>query len=90
MTGTDKTALATIVLLERRIERILFLLSGRDEAQDALQHVTAQSRDQTVYARLAKIETGLSKLSSKSPVIRDLLDLCAFVVNCILPVLTLI
>lgn len=85
MSNTDKTALATIALLERRLERILFLLSGKDEAEDALQHVTTQSRDQTVYARLAKVEAGLSKLSSKSPVIRDLLDLCAFVVNYLLP-----
>lgn len=78
MSDENKTALATIALLERRLRRILFLLSGKDEAEDAVQHITTQDRDQTVHARLVKVEADLSKLVSKSPAIRDLLNLCAF------------
>lgn len=72
----EKTALATIDLLERRLERIRTLLTGNEEADESLQNIAPLGKEQTVLARLAKVENGLSKLSNKSPVLGGLLKLC--------------
>lgn len=71
-------ALKTVELLERRLQRVQFLLTGVDEAEDALQQAATEGKDFTVYARLVAIETGLQKVSSDSRVIHDLLDLCGY------------
>ena len=70
----QKTALATIDLLERRLQRINFLLSENAETE-SLKDIAAQGKNQTVLARLAEIENGLGKLASKSPALGDLLKL---------------
>lgn len=72
----EKTALTTIALLEYRLQQIRILLSGNDEAEEFLQDIPSQSKEQTVLARLAKVEKGLSEISNKSPALGGLLNLC--------------
>ena len=73
---STKTALATLDSLEERLRKVQWYLSGSDEVEDdTLQEVTAQGHDHTVHARLARLENGLGKLSSRSSVVRDLLKL---------------
>lgn len=69
------TALATLDSLEARLQKVQWYLSGSDEAEDTLQGVIAQGQDDTVQARLARLENKLGKLSSRSPALRDLLKL---------------
>lgn len=71
----DKRALTLLTGLESRIRRITFFLSGNDEGDETLQQVAAQGRDETVQARLARLESNLARLSSRSPVVYDLLKL---------------
>lgn len=70
-----KTALATLDSLEARLQKVHWYLSGSEEVEDTLKQVAAQGRDDTVQARLARLENNLGKLSSRSPVVRDLLKL---------------
>lgn len=72
----EKTALATITSLELRLQRIRILLKGNEEAEESLQDILSLGREQTVLARLAKVENGLSKLSNESPALGGLLKLC--------------
>lgn len=74
----SKTALATLDSLEARLQKVRWYLSGSDEVEDTLQGVTAQGQDYTVQARLARLENNLGKLSSRSPIVRDLLKLCSY------------
>lgn len=73
--ASDKTALATLESLESRLRRIGFFLSGAEEVDDVLQQATAQGKDYTAQARLARLEGNLKKLSSNSKVVQDLLKL---------------
>ena len=75
--SSTKTALTTLDSLEARLQKVQWYLSGSDGegVEDALREVTAQGQDHTVQARLARLERGLGKLSSRSSVIRDLLML---------------
>ena len=73
-----KTALATLDSLQARLQKVQWYLSGNDEVEDildTLEGVTAQGQDYTVKARLARLENNLGKLSSRWPVVRDLLRL---------------
>ena len=72
----DKTATATIELLEHRLRRIEYILSGDEEASNVLQQAAAQGKECNINARISKLEDALSNLSSKSRVIQDLLRLC--------------
>ncbi len=74
--GSTKIALETLDALESRLQRVSWYLSGDNEVGDALQNVKAERRDQTVQARLARLENNLGKLSSKSHEVRELLNLC--------------
>lgn len=76
-TETD-TALATLDSVEARLQKVQWYLSGTDEGEDTLREVTAQGQDYTVQARLARLENNLGKLSSRSPFIRDLLQLRSY------------
>lgn len=79
---STKTALATLDSLEARLQKVQWYLSGDVEVEDdtTLREVTAQGHDYTVQNRIARLENGLGKLSSRSPVVRDLLQLrpCCF------------
>lgn len=72
----EKTALATIALLEHRLQRIRILLSGTAEAEVSLGDIPSLGKEQSVLARLAKVEYGLNELSNKSPALGGLLKLC--------------
>lgn len=72
----EKTALATIDLLARRLQRLSFLLTGKDEAEELPHDAAGQEKDQTVFARLAIVESGLRRLSNNSPALGGLLKLC--------------
>ncbi len=76
----ESTALKTIELLEHRLRRISFLLSGYDhyDGEEILQEVAAKGKDNTVQARMAKIEHDLNRISYTSPIFRDLLKLRVF------------
>ena len=73
-----KTALATLDSLEARLQKVQWYLSGSDEVEDILRGVTAQGQGYTVQARLDRLENDLGKLSSASPVVRDLLKLRSY------------
>ena len=72
------TALATLDSLEARLQKVQWYLSGSDEMEDTLQGVIAQGQDYTVQVRLTRLENNLGKLSSRSPVVRDLLKLRSY------------
>ena len=74
--GSTKIALETLDALESRLQRVGWYLSGDNEVGEVLQNVKAEGRDQTVQARLARLENNLGKLSSRSHEVRELLDLC--------------
>ena len=69
-----KTAQATLESLEARLRKVQWYLSGSDgdKVEDTLRGLTA---DDTVQARLVRLEKDLVKLSSRSTVVRDLLKL---------------
>ena len=82
-----KTAQATLDSLEARLRKVQWYLSGSDgdKVEDTLRGVRA---DDTVQARLVRLEKDLGKLSSRSAVVRDLLKLrwyllsnCNFLAN---------
>ena len=82
-----ETARATLDSLEARLRKVLWYLSGSDgdKVEDTLRGVKA---DETVQARLVRLEKELGKLSSRSAVVRDLLRLrwcflsiCIFLAN---------
>jgi len=65
----DKTAIETIDLLEARLRRIEYAVSGKtDEA-------TISGTKPSAVKRLADLEYSLHQLASKSRVIQDLLRL---------------
>ena len=73
---TEQTARETVNLLEQRLRRIEYFLTGQDPAHESLQEAAAGGRDRTVLTRLSNVEDGLAKLASYSPVVNDLLKLC--------------
>ena len=73
-----KTALLTLASLEARLQKLQWYLSGSDEADDILRRVISQGRDHTIQARLTRLESNLSELCSRSPVVRDLLKLRSY------------
>lgn len=75
---STKTALATLNSLEARLQKVQWYLCGSDEVEDVLRGIIAQGQDYTVQARLARLENDLGKLSSRSPVVRDLLQLRSY------------
>ena len=73
---STKIALETLDALETRLQRVVWYLSGENEVADLLYKVKAEGRDQTVQARLARLENSLGKLSSTSHEVYQLLNLC--------------
>lgn len=67
----DKTATETIDLLEARLRRIEFVLSGKDGSSTTTSDVNTTSAVQ----RLADLEHSLHQLASKSRVAQDILTL---------------
>ena len=74
----DETASQTIDLLEARLLRIRYVLEGfPDQIDVEPEHLRPETRKPTVTARLAALEHALSKLSTRSKVVHDVLKLCA-------------
>lgn len=82
----SRTALETLSALEYRIRRVGWYLGGSDNVEEALQQVAAKGRDQTATARLARLDSAFEKLSARSAVVRELLQLreSAFPAQCTL------
>ncbi|CAL8577258.1 hypothetical protein XPA_003095 [Xanthoria parietina] len=68
-------AIDSIENLEARLRRLEYYLSGRDDAQPALEAAVSKGRDETVIARLSRLEHTLHKLSERSPVVQGLLQI---------------
>lgn len=75
-TAEYKTTLETIDLLQYRLQRIEYYLTGSEDSQEPLKKLAAQGREHGVLAQLAKVEHDLARLSSKSPLVHQLLSLC--------------
>ena len=73
---TEQTAKGSVDLLEYRLRRIEYFLTGHDPAQEPLQKAAAEGKDRTVLTRLTEVENNLAQLASNSPVASDLLKLC--------------
>lgn len=72
----DASALTTLRMLEERLHRLEFLLHGTSNATgipDPARTPTAQ--DDTVSTRLAGLESGLHRLSTKHGLVRDILNI---------------
>ena len=72
------TATETLELLESRLRRIEYLLSGKTNWAGEPERVSspASTNDASVTARLAELERDLRRLSSKVPAVQDVLTLC--------------
>ena len=73
---SDAVAGATIELLEARLNRLTYLISG-DAAWtgDATPPTKPSSHDETVSRRLARLEKGLGQLSRNIPAVREVIQL---------------
>ncbi len=78
---TEQTARETVDLLEQRLRRIEYFLTGHDPAQEPLQEAAAEGKNRTVLTRLSKVENDLAELATNSPVVNDLLKLCKVYAN---------
>ncbi|KAI9719555.1 MAG: hypothetical protein M1812_003325 [Candelaria pacifica] len=69
-------AMDTVELLQTRLQRIEYLLTGKiGEIDSTVSYDNGEEHLQTVIARLTSLESSLSRLSSTSPVASDLLKL---------------
>ena len=75
MDADDRTAFETINLLQHRLRRIEFLLTGYDDGQEQSERLTIHTREDTLATRLARVENNLARLASRSPAVSDLLTL---------------
>jgi hypothetical protein len=72
----DASALVTLSMLEERLHRLEFLLHGTSNSSGIPEPAPAPStRDDTVSARLANVESNLRRLASRHGVVQDVLDL---------------
>lgn len=77
------TATETLELLESRLRRIEYLLTGKTNWAGEPERVSSTSpentnNDEPVTSRLAELERDLKQLSSTVPAVRDVLTLCMF------------
>jgi hypothetical protein len=73
---SDAVAGATIELLEARLRRLTYLLTGAtDWTGVPTTPEKPASLDETVARRLARLESELEKLSRAVPAVRDVLQL---------------
>lgn len=76
-TETDAVASATIELLEGRLQRLEYLLTGETQwTGHPSAAPKADSLDDTVARRLNSLESKLNSLSKSNPAVRDVLQLC--------------
>ncbi|KAL2856279.1 hypothetical protein BJX68DRAFT_230426 [Aspergillus pseudodeflectus] len=77
-----KTASSTLHLLESRLHRLTYLLTG-DAAWTGSPTPPAKpsSYEETISRRLLHLESELERLRDRSAVARDLLGLCMFLLS---------
>jgi hypothetical protein len=81
---SEAVAGATIELLEARLRRLSYLLSGgTDWTGVPSTPEKPASLDETVSRRLARLERELEKLSRAVPAVRDVIQLRKY--NCVTP-----
>ena len=73
MNGNESRMVSSLDLLKDRLDQVEWLLTGSDHAHHTVQDSIDMTR--SVTTQLADLESRLSKLSSRSPVVRDLLRL---------------
>ncbi|EME45379.1 hypothetical protein DOTSEDRAFT_87742 [Dothistroma septosporum NZE10] len=73
MAGAQTAASHTLLLLEERLQRLLFLVEG-DDTDDSEQQPTSTSTS-SARARLAALDRSLRSLATRSPAIADLLQI---------------
>ena len=72
----NKCTLETIDLLQYRLQRIEYYLTGSDDGHQQLQNAAAKGRDHGIQARITQAENHLARIASQSPLAHDLLSLC--------------
>lgn len=77
LSQTERTAGSTLHLLEARLHRLTYLLTG-DAAWTGTPTPPAKpsSHDETISRRLQRLEGELERLSGRSAAVRDVLGLC--------------
>ena len=73
MNGSENRIVPSLDLLKDRLDQVEWLLTGSDHGDDRIQDSIDKTR--SVSTQLADLENRLNKLSSRSPVVRDLLRL---------------
>ncbi|KAL9601602.1 MAG: hypothetical protein Q9219_002436 [cf. Caloplaca sp. 3 TL-2023] len=71
---THDTAFSTIDDLQHRLQRLEYIITGSDDAQKSVDAVVSKGKDQSISARLMKLEQTLHSISERSPVIQELLQ----------------
>lgn len=81
--NTTSTAADTIELLESRLRRLEYFLTGETNWSGEPTGLSAAptSTDECVSARLVGLEYELKRLGNKVPAVNDVLKLCEFIVN---------
>lgn len=79
--GQADLTTGTLDGLELRLRRLEQLVTGQSTTDAA----TSASQDERVTTRLERLEASLKELSSKSPPIRDFLELCKILSSSCLP-----
>lgn len=72
----DETAFETIELLESRLQRVQFLLTGQTFADANVLGKAGAANESCIPARLKRLEKALGDLSATSRVAHDALNLC--------------
>ena len=70
------TASASLDLLETRLRRVNFYISGEDVLEGSSESEIVSRRGVSIQERLRLLEEALQRLSSSSVAVRDLLFLC--------------
>ena len=74
--GGDKIAIETIGLLESRLQRLAFYITGASEQDSLDEKHFADAKAESIQARLQQAEDRLQRLASTSQVVEEILSLC--------------
>ena len=78
MTESDVAAATTVELLEDRLRRLCYLVTGETNWAGIPTQLPTRPEtvDDTVLRRLARLESDLEKLSRNVPCVREVIQLC--------------
>jgi hypothetical protein len=74
--GGEKTAAETIALLEIRLQRLEFYVTGSVDVEHSNPPPSGEKKQEDIYQRLQRIEVFLQKLAIQSKAARDALKIC--------------